>query len=104
MITRKQVKPHYNAGSDVVIGIMCDLSRQVDKQQQEIETLHSRVAKLTKHSKNSSNYQLDACPECQHPDVVFVDEPPRVIQQVELKEVVVIKEEHRSFPNMVPTL
>ncbi len=154
MITRKQAKTHYNSGSDVVVGIICDLSRQVDKQQKEIDkqqkeidTLQSRVAKLTKNSTNSSkppssdiinktpkkkkkgkrkigaqpghkrnvrpaftkdeidkffDYQLSACPDCQHPDVVFVDEPPRVIQQMELKEVVVIKEEHRSFPIWCP--
>ncbi len=44
------------------------------------------------------DYRLDACPECDNPAVTFLDQPPRIIQQMELKEVVVTKEEHRSYP------
>jgi transposase len=44
------------------------------------------------------DYRLSACPKCNHSDVVFVDQPPRVIQQMELAKVMVVKEEHRSYP------
>ncbi len=44
------------------------------------------------------DYRLDACPECDNPDVTFLDQPPRIIQQMELEKVVVFKEEHRSYP------
>lgn len=44
------------------------------------------------------DYRLDACPECDNPDVTFLDQPPRIIQQMELEEIVVSKEEHRSYP------
>ncbi len=43
------------------------------------------------------DYKLDCCPDCNGP-VSFIDEEPRIIQQVELKEVLVTKEEHRSYP------
>jgi len=44
------------------------------------------------------DYRLDACPECDSPDVSFLDLPPRVIQQMELEKTVVAKQEHRSYP------
>jgi len=44
------------------------------------------------------DYQLSACPECNNADVEFLDLPPRIIQQMELEEIVVLKEEHRSYP------
>jgi len=44
------------------------------------------------------DYRLTACPECNNPDVVFLDRPPRVIQQMELEKIMVLKEEHRSYP------
>jgi hypothetical protein len=44
------------------------------------------------------DYRLDACPECDNPDVTFLDLPPRIIQQMEMEKVVVSKEEHRSYP------
>ena len=44
------------------------------------------------------DYRLTACPECDNPDVTFLDEPPRVIQQMEMEKIVVTKEEHRSYP------
>ncbi|MEA3421628.1 MAG: DUF6444 domain-containing protein, partial [Acidobacteriota bacterium] len=43
-------------------------------------------------------YRLTSCPECNNTDVRFLDLPPRIIQQMELKEFTVIKEEHRSYP------
>ena len=44
------------------------------------------------------DYRLDACPECDNPDVTFLDLPPRIIQQMEMEKVLVSKEEHRSYP------
>lgn len=43
------------------------------------------------------DYKLDCCPDCNGP-VRLLDKEPRIIQQVELKEVIVTKEEHRSYP------
>ncbi len=41
------------------------------------------------------SYPLTCCPCCHNSDIVFVeDQAPRVIQQVEIKEVVVVHEEH----------
>ena len=42
-------------------------------------------------------YKLDHCPKCGSADVHPVDWEPRIIQQAELKEVVVTKEEHCSY-------
>jgi len=44
------------------------------------------------------DYHLNACPECNNPEVKFIDLPPRVIQQMEIKTILVSKEEHRSYP------
>jgi len=44
------------------------------------------------------DYHLNACPECDNHDVKFLDLPPRVIQQMEIKTILVSKEEHRSYP------
>jgi len=43
------------------------------------------------------DYKLDCCPDCNGP-VRLLDKEPRIIQQVELKEVIVTREEHRSYP------
>lgn len=43
------------------------------------------------------DYKLTRCPECKG-EVTLVDKEPRIIQQVEIKEVLVTKEEHRSYP------
>ena len=48
--------------------------------------------------KKIHEYCLNVCPECDNPDVTFIDKPPRIIQQMELEKVVVFKEEHRSYP------
>jgi len=44
------------------------------------------------------DYRLVACPDCGNPDVTFLDQPPRVLQQMEIEKVIVCKEEHRSYP------
>ena len=46
-------------------------------------------------------YILTACPDC-HAEVSIVDGKPRIIQQVELIEVPLIREEHRSYPVWCP--
>ncbi len=39
------------------------------------------------------------CPLCGAPDIAWIEDlPPRVIQQTEVKEIVVIREEHRAYP------
>lgn len=43
------------------------------------------------------DYKLTSCPEC-NGEVILLDKEPRIIQQVELKEVLITKEEHRSYP------
>ena len=45
----------------------------------------------------SHPYILTACPDC-HGEVSIMDGKPRIIQQVELIEVPLIREEHRSYP------
>ena len=143
MITPEQALEIYNAGPEAVVRVICDLSRQVDLQQQRVDELERKVARLSKNSSNSGkppssditkpktksgkkgkgkigaqnghpkherppfpeedvnefhDYCLNACPECDNSDVTFLDQPPRVIQQMELKTILVTKEEHRSFP------
>ncbi len=43
------------------------------------------------------DYKLASCPDC-NGEVTLLDKEPRIIQQVELKEIIVTKEEHRSYP------
>ncbi len=59
---------------------------------------HERPAFPEADIKNFHDYRLDACPECGNAEVTFLDEPPRVQQQMEIEKVVVFKEEHRSYP------
>jgi transposase len=42
-------------------------------------------------------YILTACPVC-NGEVSMLEAPPRIIQQMELLEIPIIKEEHRSYP------
>jgi len=44
------------------------------------------------------HYRLECCPDCGDAGVIFLDQPPRVHQQMDIKEVIVRKEEHRSYP------
>jgi len=46
-------------------------------------------------------YILTACPDC-HAEVSIIDGKPRIIQQVELIEVPLVREEHRSYPVWCP--
>lgn len=139
----------YNAGPEVVIKTLCDLSSTIESQQDQIKTLETKVAKLLKDSSNSGKppssdditkpksgkkkkkgkrkiggqpgherhdrqlfcpeqineshpYILASCPNC-HGEVSITDGEPRIIQQVELVEVPLIREEHRSYPVWCPT-
>jgi hypothetical protein len=47
-------------------------------------------------------YILPVCPDC-HGEVTIIDGKPRIIQQIELVEVPLIREEHRSYPVWRPT-
>jgi len=136
----------YNAGPKVAVKSLCDLSRTIESQRNQIETLEIKIAKLSKNSSNSSKrpssdditkqktqnpkgqekgsrkiggqpgherhvrnpftdseinkthpYILSVCPECNE-EVSMLDKPPRIIQQMELVELPIIKEEHRSYP------
>jgi transposase len=59
---------------------------------------HERPLFLEADLKTFHDYRLSACPECDNPDVTFLDLPPRVIQQLELETFLVTKDEHRSYP------
>jgi transposase len=59
---------------------------------------HQRPAFPESDIQSFHDYQLDTCPECGHAGITFVDQPPRIIQQMEIEEVLVRKEEHRSYP------
>lgn len=59
---------------------------------------HERPLFPEKEIDQFHEYRLGACPECNNPDVSFIDQPPRVVQQMELVKTVVTKEEHRSYP------
>lgn len=43
-------------------------------------------------------YESASCPHCGGLDILFIeDQPPRVMQQLEVKEIVVVREEHRAY-------
>lgn len=44
------------------------------------------------------DYRLVSCPDCGNAEVTFLNQPPRVLQQMEIEKSVVFKEEHRSYP------
>jgi len=48
------------------------------------------------------HYILVSCPDC-HGEVSIMDGEPRIIQQVELIEVPLVRVEHRSYPVWCPT-
>lgn len=58
---------------------------------------HERLPFPEEEINRFSDYKLICCPDC-NDKVIPLDKEPRIIQQVELKEVLVIKEEHRSYP------
>lgn len=47
---------------------------------------------------HSHDYKLPCCPKCSSKDILLAfDIEPKVIQQVEIKQIVITKEEHRSY-------
>ena len=42
-------------------------------------------------------YGLPCCPSCEGERIILLDEPPRVLQQVELKEILFEVQEHRAY-------
>jgi len=59
---------------------------------------HERPAFPEQDISKFHDYRLAACPECDNADVTFLDEPPRILQQMEIEKTIVVKEEHRSYP------
>jgi transposase len=62
---------------------------------------HERPLFSEQEIDNVHSYILPACPDC-HGEVTIMDGEPRIIQQVELIEVPLIREEHRSYPVWCP--
>lgn len=54
MITPEQALAIYYAGTEAVVKLIYDLSRQVDLLQKRVEELERQVARLSKNSTNSS--------------------------------------------------
>jgi transposase len=59
---------------------------------------HERPAFPEADIQSFHDYRLDACPECGNAEVAFLNQPPRVLQQMEIEETIVRKEEHRAYP------
>lgn len=99
MITPEQALANYHAGPKAVVKVICELSWQVDLQQrqkgkrkigaQHGHPRHERQAFSEADIQTFHEYRLDACPECGKGEVSFLDEPPRVLQQMEV--------DHASF-------
>jgi transposase len=58
---------------------------------------HDRPPFIDSEIDKTHPYILTACPVC-NGEVSMLNTPPRIIQQMELVEVPIIKEEHRSYP------
>ena len=59
---------------------------------------HERPLFLKEDIHQFHDYRLESCPDCGNAEVTFLDQPPRVLQQMEIEEVAVFKAEHRSYP------
>jgi transposase len=62
---------------------------------------HERPLFAAEEINKSHPYILTSCPDC-HSAVSILDGKPRIIQQVELIEVPLVREEHRSYPVWCP--
>ncbi len=140
-MTPDEARKIYNAGQEVVVKVLCDLSNTLESHQKKIESLEVKIAKLLKNSSTSGkrpssdditkskskkkkkskiggqfghpknerplfseeeidkfhSYIYSVCPVCNN-EVSIIDEKPRIIQQIELINVPIIKEEHASCP------
>lgn len=59
---------------------------------------HQRAPFSEEHINDFWDYHLHACPGCGDHHLVPLHQPPKVTQQIELKEVVTHLEEHRAYP------
>ena len=135
----------YNAGPDIVVKTLCEFCDTINNQNDRIQELEKKIAKLSKDSSNSSkrpssddvtkpkpkkdidsdekrkiggqpghkgnfripftedevnefhDYHLPNCPVCNH-ITIPTDDPPRILQQMEIPENPIIIHEHRSYP------
>ena len=62
---------------------------------------HERPLFVAEEIDKSHPYILTSCPDC-YGEVSIMDGKPRIVQQVELIEVPLIREEHRSYPVWCP--
>jgi hypothetical protein len=59
---------------------------------------HTRAPYPPETLGNVHEYESAACPHCAGTDLLWLEDvPPRVIQQTEIKEFVVVREEHRAY-------
>src|SRR3954463_3233918 len=64
---------------------------------------HERVAFPPEAVNDGSfDYRLDSCPACGHDLQSHLDVAPRVVQQVDVREVPLAIQEHRSHPGWCP--
>lgn len=58
---------------------------------------HDREAFSSEAVDHIHGYGLPCCPRCEGQRIILLDEPPRVVQQVELKEILFEVHEHRAY-------
>jgi len=59
---------------------------------------HSRVPYPPEAISHVHEHESMGCPLCGAPDIAWIEDlPPRVLQQTEVKEIVVTREEHRAY-------
>ena len=59
---------------------------------------HERMGFAPEELNHVHVYTAQQCSLCSSEHIIFLDAEPQVIEQIELKELVVIKEAHRSYP------
>jgi transposase len=58
---------------------------------------HDREAFSSEAVDHTQAYGLPCCPSCEGKRIILLNEPPRVLQQVELKEILFEVQEHRAY-------
>jgi transposase len=58
---------------------------------------HDREAFSSEAVDQTQAYGLPCCPSCEGQRIILLNEPPRVLQQVELKEILFQVQEHRAY-------
>ena len=86
-ITKPKRKPH-NSGKE---------GEKRKKGGQPGHPKHERPPFREEEIDKPYDYVLDHCPDCGG-EVRLIEGAPNVLQQMEIKEIVVVKEEHRSYP------